>query len=149
MDIVDYLEALEKIDIQDAAEKTILKTKKELADLNREQLGEGLLSTNDKIHWLADDHYPYVKPYARRRQNLGLQTDVVDLKVNGSFWDSIDVVPEGDEMIFFSQNEIAQYLEGNYGKEIYGLTDAELDKYIEEDFEEPFYEELNVQSGLF
>ena len=67
MDLIDYLESLRKIDIEKAAIFAIETNSKELADDNREQLNEGIRSDNETVHWLKDNHYPYVKPYARKQ----------------------------------------------------------------------------------
>jgi hypothetical protein len=148
MDIVDYLESLIKLDVEKAANIAIMKTRDKLGDLNRKQLSEGIRADDEKMHWMQDNHYPYVKPYARIRENMGLQTDFVDLKVTGDFWNSIDVIPENDEVIFFSMDDKAQYLEENYSKEIFGINDKNLETYTEDDFSPVFFEELEEQTGL-
>ena len=144
MDILDYIEKLERLDILKLAKESIEETSVQLADLNREQLGEGKRSDNDNIHWLKDSHYPYVKPYARKRQKLGLQTKVVDLNVTRDFWNSIDAQINGEDIVFDGHSEIAKYLEINYSKEIYALNDEKTEKYI--DVLEPvFFEKLEKQ----
>jgi hypothetical protein len=149
MDIVDLIESIEKIDVEKAVDQSFSETSKELADYNRQQLGQGQRSDNDKVHWLKDNHYPYVRPYARKREKMGLQTDVVDLNVSGTFWDSIDAEKKGDEIIFDGHSDKAKYQEEHYSKKIYGITDENIEKYIEESLEPKVFEKIGEQSGLF
>jgi hypothetical protein len=149
MDIVDLIESVSKINLEQAANDTISKTEKELADFNRAQLKQGQRSDNEKVHWLKDSHYPYVKPYARKRQKMGLQTDVVDLNVTNTFYDSIDAKQNAEDIIFDGHSDKAKYQEEHYSNKIYGITDENLEKYTESTFEPKFFEELNLQSGLF
>lgn len=148
MDLIDYLESLRKIDIEKAAIFAIETNSKELADDNREQLNEGIRSDNETVHWLKDNHYPYVKPYARKRQKAGLQTEIVDLNFNGDFVSSIDAKIQGDDILWDGHTDIAKYQEMNYSKKIYGVTDENLNQTIETGIEPAFIAEVGRQSGL-
>ena len=150
MDIVDFIEAVQRIDVEKAANETINFTSKELADLNREQLAKGIRADNELVHWLKDGHYPYTKQYATFKANkFGGNTSVVDLNLGKKFIESIKAELKGEEIEFEGTSRMAQYLEPNYSSEIYGLTDDNLEKYTEKTFEPKFFDEIGKQSGLF
>jgi hypothetical protein len=148
MNIVDYIEALKKINVHKAIVETFRETSEVLVAMNKQQLSEGKRSDDEKIHWLKDGHYPYTKPYARFKSAQGLQTKVVDLKLRGDFYESIGAKVNEKDIEFNGSSEIAKYLEENYSANIYSVTDENTEKYIDQNFTPVFIQKIEDQSGL-
>jgi hypothetical protein len=115
--------------LPDLVENSIDQTSDTIVELNQQQMAEGVASDGETIHWLKDSHYPYTKPYAAEKARLGLQTEVVDLKLTGSFYKAERVKLEGDNLDFYNEDSKAEFLEKNYGKQIHGLTDENKKTY--------------------
>lgn len=148
MNVVDFIESLDRIDIHQATISAVEATKEKLEELNKEQMQEGIQNDGDIIRWQKDDHYPYTKPYERKKEKAGLQVEVVDLKFSGDFWEEIEASAGSDQIDFTSNNYKTQFLEKNYSNKIFGTTDENTEKYNQEDFGPAFREQLAQQSGL-
>lgn len=74
----------------------------------------------------------YAEGYARERQQMGLQTDYVDLTVTGDLMNDFGAHPDGDGWAAgFSSPEMQQRaakLDEHFGADLYGISDAEADE---------------------
>jgi hypothetical protein len=91
-----------------------------LADINREQLLQGIESSGNKI----SPEYAS-KSYARRKQSMnsapGLGTP--DLKLTGEFHRQLIAKVSEEEIVFSSRDEKNDRLVSKYGEDIFGFTD--------------------------
>jgi hypothetical protein len=143
------IEVLSSVDTRLLTEQSVEQTTGALLELNQQQMEEGIASDGDKIHWQKDGHYPYTKKYAGYKAKLGLQTEVVDLKLTGTFYKEGRVKVDGDNVDFYNDGGYDEhYLETNYGKQIYGLTDENKQAYREGPFAETFREKFTDETGL-
>ena len=96
----------------------------EMEDQNRAQLLEGKLSNN------SDITPPYADFTIKIKKRKGQKHSNVTLKDTGEFYKSIYADPVNDGIIFGANDEKANKLESKYSSDIFGLTDANLDKDI-------------------
>lgn len=148
MNVLEFIEALDKIDVHQATVTAVDDTKEDLEELNREQLEKGIQSDGEIIRWQKDEHYPYTLPYVRKKTAIGLQTEVVDLKLSGDFWSEIEASANDDSIVFEDKNPKTEFLEKNYTNKILGINEEKTQKYIEEIFSPAYRRNLAEQSGL-
>jgi hypothetical protein len=112
-DILSFISHFEKVN-DNLAEIVAIAGEKndaELADINIEQLDEGILSTGKKI---TPDYSP---GYAKFK---GFKTP--NLKLEGDFHSGIFVDRKGEFLIFDSTDYKTPKLEGKYSSDIFGIA---------------------------
>lgn len=144
----ELVRQLQKIDIDENVDSSIQETKDVLLDMNKQQLDEGIRADGDKIHWLKDTHYPYTKPYAKKKSAKGLQTSVVDLNFGVGIAKSEQIKVNGTELELSSSIKLGDYLEENYGKQIFGITKENKKAYTFGAFFQAFRKRIESASGL-
>ena len=149
MNVADYLECIEKIDVRQATNEVIDETADVLSEANRQQMKEGVNSEGEIIRWQKDSHYPYTPAYARKKAKAGLQILVVDLKFEGGFHNALKTSRKDSSIQFDAPTPITEFLEENYTPKIFGLNDEKTAKYTEETFLPAFKEKIGQQSGLY
>jgi hypothetical protein len=155
MDIIETIEAIERINVNAAVLESVDETADEIKALLLTQLEAGTQNDGEAIHWQnpkrerKDNTFPYTKKYAKRKANLGFQTSVVDLNLGGEYWESIEAEAFGDAINFESKDEKAVYLEENYNADkIYGLNEANKAKYIDDSLRDKVISKVSEQSGI-
>lgn len=123
MTITQALEKLEKLDPQSALEKAVNETITQYEDLNRSQLIDGKLRTG------ADLMPPYSILYSEVRERAGLQIDHVDLKFSGAFYKGFTAEVQNETIKLGSDVEYEEKLTQRYSKDIWALTDENMNKY--------------------
>lgn len=144
----ELIQVLSKVDTKQLTEQTVEATSDTIIELEQQQMEQGIGEDGDTIRWLKDSHYPYTRPYTDRKAKLGLQTSVVDLKLTGTFYKAEKVKVEGDQIDYYNDDEKAEFLEKNYGKQIHGLTDENKQVYREGAFAETFREKFSSETSL-
>jgi len=151
MDILEAIQAIEKINIHSAVSDVIENTSDIMEELQREQFSEGIESTGDLITWKKgirkDNRYPYTKAYERRKEKLGGDISVVNLNLGQKYWDSIKASISGEDIEFKGTSRLTEFLDENYGNQKYGLTDDNKEKYMET-FVPEFIQIIEAQSGF-
>lgn len=97
------------------------KSKEELADLNVEQMNEGLLSTGKKIT------PKYSKAYAKFK---GFSTP--NLKLEGDFQSGVYVERKGNRLLYDSKDEKSNKLEEKYTSDIFSIAQKNEQKAADE-----------------
>ena len=109
------------------------KNKEELADLNVEQMNEGLRSDGKKI-------VPEYSPnYAKLK---GFKTP--NLKLTGDFHSGVFVERKGDKLLFDSSDEKTDKLESQYTENIFGIAPKNEQKAADE-MDEDVLKEVETQ----
>lgn len=116
--LLDKIAKLQALNVEQVAETSLSAISSDLVDAQKDQLEKGQDSEGDKIRWQKDSHYPYTKPYERRKSKLGLQTEVVDLKLSGDYYNELQARVESGKVVIKSMNDKAVYLEENYNKDL-------------------------------
>lgn len=135
-----------KVDVDSAAEQAVNESGETFAKLNRRQLYAGLTPDGAKIS------PQYASPYYAKKKNKmnskpGLGTP--DLRVTGDYQDQFVVEAQDGEIDESSPVEYAKRLDELYGPtNIYGLTDENMQEYIDGDLSDALAGELEKQTGL-
>jgi hypothetical protein len=116
--LLDLIAKIRELPPQQIAEDSLNAISEDIVQSQRDQLSKGQDSEGGLIRWQHDSHYPYTKPYERRKAKLGKQTKVVDLNLTGKRSRRIEAKAEGGKVIIKSTDEKEQYLENNYGKDL-------------------------------
>lgn len=108
----------------------------ELIQLNRDNLANGIDSKEVPLDFKKPRLTPlnssraYTKAYARIKSKYGGQTNFVDLRLLGGFYQSIIITRlETGHFTFNSEIDIFPYLVANYGDEILGITEKQLAEF--------------------
>jgi hypothetical protein len=135
---------LQGLDVQAAAESSMMETAQDFIDLNTQQMYEGKDSQDEQIQ------PTYKRPrYARVKNQMNPTPGygVPDLKLSGDFYKGYTLKVDGDQVIEDSDVDYAKYLTERYGVKIWGLNDSNLSAYRTG----PFWSVLKqkVQSQLY
>ena len=97
----------------------------EIIDLNVDQLNKGVNSLGQPIE-------PEYRPFTVRiKKEKGQPFNRVTLKDEGDFHDSFFLVINPTSIAIYATDEKTAKLERKYGKEIFGLTDENLQEIID------------------
>lgn len=113
----------------------LVSTQRTLLTYNKFQLSEGMKSDGTQI-----------KPFYASLKYKGRRSPV-DLHLTGDFYRSfkIEVFESTDVFLFiFASDKKANFLKGDYGEEIFGLTDENIDRFAD-DFKEYFLNEIGKE----
>jgi hypothetical protein len=130
----DMIARFRALNITEQAQQSFDESENTVLDLNKEQMKEGLLSNSEPITYLHGSHYPYSVQHTKTRLKLGLQVEVVDLKMSGKFWSSEYIERHGNEIEYSSSISLGKELEDMYGYRIFGLTDKNREAYTVGEF---------------
>jgi hypothetical protein len=144
----EMIRRLKALKVRQLAYEAFDETEDTLLDMNKEQMGKGILSTGERIEWLRDSHYPYTPPFAKWKSAQGLQTSVVDLRVTGAFWSSEYIQRNDDEIEYASSIKLGEYLEKNYGSKILGVTPQNKKKYTFGEYFSVFKDKIEEETKL-
>jgi hypothetical protein len=146
----DLLDKLKSFDIVRASRDSMEETKDAIADLNANQFKEGVLATGGPIKYVKGSHYPYSPPYERKKRKAGFPTDVVNLSFTNDdrFYKTEQIDISGEEIKFSSSIQLGEYLERMYTNQIWGPTDANKEKYIEQNYFPNLQEKITDKTGL-
>lgn len=128
MTIFEFANLVKNLNIDKLVDEVIEQNIPELLDLNTGQLSVGKNSEGQKVGEYSTDLY------ADFKKAIGSQAPSgdVDLKVSGDFFEGFKALIKPKVIEIFSDDEKAEGLEERYGSEIYGLTDENLDEWIEQ-----------------
>ena len=133
--LIKNLKAIEPFILKEA-DRFVGRKAKLLTDLNRENLNSGIDSKGVELNFKKPRITPltstlsYTKEYARFKKSKGRQTSFVDLRLLGDFHKSITLTRlEQGWFTFTSGVDIFPYLVANYGTEILGVTEKQLQEF--------------------
>lgn len=125
LDVLDAVEDL-LVKIADAMPAVVADLAEEhadlMADMNREQLKEGIRSDGSKIS------PPYTPFTIRMKQKKGQPTTKVTLFDEGNFHAALKGKKQADGILLESDDWKREQLKEKYGNKIEGLTDENLEK---------------------
>jgi len=130
---------LKKIDTVMQAEisKFIRRESKNLVKLNIVNLLNGIDSKGVPLRFKKNRttslnfSKAYTAAYAKLKARRGGQTEHVDLRLFGGFHKSIEIVEvEHGKFVFISTSDIFPYLVANYGEEILGVTEEQMQEFL-------------------
>ena len=109
--------------ITQEVQKTMIENADVIEEIQRKRLSRG---KNIEDRTIQKGYSP---GYAKTRKSKGLQTNYVDLNFTGEFYQSLDMVPEGDfgKFDIISDVDYAKYIYGRFPA-IMGLTKNEADE---------------------
>lgn len=97
----------------------------EILDMNTDQLEKGIEATGNPVS------PPYRPLTISIKQQKGQPTDRVTLKDEGDFHDSFFLVLNQTSFAIYAKDEKTARIERKYGRDIFGLTDENLQSLIE------------------
>jgi hypothetical protein len=130
----EMIARLKALNVTVEAQKSFDETENTVLDLNKKQMKDGLLSNSEPITYLHGSHYPYSGGHTRTRLKLGLQVEVVDLRITGKFYSSEFIERNGNEIEYSSSIKLGEYLEEMYGYKIFGMTQKSREKYTSKEY---------------
>lgn len=107
---------LDKVDVHEASQMSIIDTDRDLARVQQEQLFQGLRSDGKRI---KPGYATSTKDYKRKK---GQPFDRVTLKDTGQFYSGILIDVRGETFVITSADEKTGKLEDKYGFRIFGLN---------------------------
>lgn len=140
----------------------------DIVKMNQEQLSKGITSEGKMIGDKPPYNHPgYFEGHKEHREEMGLQTNHIDLKMKGTFYESLitefrgpffKVISNDDEMKVhalmyggesgdFSICGCKSVRDGGFGEEILGLTD-ENSSEIESKGTEKFIQQFREKTGF-
>jgi hypothetical protein len=124
MTIRELNNRLKSIDLQYMKEEAVFQNRDKIAELNKEQLHQGLTSKGTSIT-------PFYRKrwYAQFKASLPsyeAPNNVPDLYLNGDFYNGIDVEIADNEYSVYSKDEKADDLSSKY-RDILGLTEKNIE----------------------
>lgn len=139
------IENLNALDVHELAVNAIMSTEGAMAQLNREQLYEGLDSKGHKLKPTYGS-----KAYATKKaaQNPKPGKWNPDLILTGDFVESFKVSLSGDDLKFEAGDTKASDLLSKYGDDVMGLMETQQDYYNHEIFYPEFAGNIEYETGL-
>jgi hypothetical protein len=125
---------LQGLNLHQLVVDSVDETKDTFKELNTQQMSEGKLNTDDEITYVPKGYTGYSKPYARKRQRMGLQTKHVDLKVEGDYYEGYTAKVNDTDVELSSTVPHARYIEQMYTNKVLGLTPENHKTYVFERF---------------
>lgn len=107
---LQYLQKLNKIDVELSAQLSIEDTASTATKIQREQLAQGLNRFDKPITNQKTGSDEYSPGYAKRKG----RKKPIDLRLTGDYYKGISLDVRGDIFIMFSFDEKATMLENNY-----------------------------------
>lgn len=133
-----------KLDLNEIASKVIATHKAELIDFNTSQLQRGVDSKDSKL----SDYESEVYYEFKASQGLATAGRTYNFFVTGSFYEGFVVKESGNDFRIDSTDEKRGFLVSISSEDIFGLTDENLDEYIQEYFLPDFEKEFRRQLGM-
>lgn len=121
-----FLEALRKIELPVEMEIALMDSREDYADLQREQLADGLRKDEQYIYNLETGSDEYSPSYARYKGKKG----PIDLRDTGSFYNDIVVDVRSEGLVIDSADSKSEMLQERYGEEIFGLGDDRKKEFL-------------------
>lgn len=141
----ELLDNLNGMDLEEISKRALDETVDRIADLNREQLKAGFTSTGNRLRPYRSKNYAAVKNLMNPLPGLGNP----DFLVTGAFHAKIQAERFGDNIGVHSYDQKAEDLEARDGADnIYGLTEDNHSKYVEEDLSPVYYREVRESLKL-
>lgn len=129
MTLDSFIKNVRNLNAKDLILKAAALRVEELADLNVEQMEQGLLSTGGNI----SPNYE-TEAYSQYKKSIGSKSSPTpDLKLTGDFHDGVFSKVSGDNIIFGSTDEKSSKLQLHYTKDIFGVTTGGLIETIDSD----------------
>ena len=134
-DFAEFRKLINSINISDLITECLetKEAKEAIIKYNQEQLQNGIDAKGQVIETIASQEqnsgYPYAMYTVKERGEQGLQVQNVDLKVEGIFWNSMEVkVSDNKTEVIADFNKGANDIRDNFEKrfDFLGLTDENL-----------------------
>jgi hypothetical protein len=145
--LIRTLKTLPK-EVLKSADSAMVNNSSDLLDMNRKQLqGSGTDSEGKRLEYqhprVSKVAGSYTTNYNRFKRKQGGNTSFVDLTLSGNFLNSLrlDHARLGVFKIYAETSgfDLQRELEWNYGKDIFGLQDANLQKFADQNMK-PYIE---------
>ena len=147
MDVVEFKEMFELLDLQKTLSESISETKEDLAESNRTQMYWGFDSTGA----LIGEKHPYLSTvYALRKEEMNPLPGFgkPDLYLTGTFNKSIKVDINSDTYKFTADDPNGLLDSDRYGDDVLGLNEQFKTDYVTEFLEPAFNEKIKQETGL-
>ena len=135
---------LRRFDARTKSAKLFIIKADEVVKLNREQMLEGIKKTGEKIGTYKSARYAARKAELNPKAGKGN----VDLKFTGRFQKAMKTEIKGGNIDIASTDKKAGKLISKYGTDIYGLTKANWQIWLDKYFMPDFWIELQKATGL-
>ena len=141
----ELLENINQMDLEEISRRSLDQTIDRIADLNREQLKQGITSTGGRLRPYRSRNYAIVKNQMNPLPGLGNP----DFLVTGAFHAKIQAERFGDTIGVHSYDQKAESLEARDGADkIYGLIPENHNLYVEEDLTPVYLKEVRQSLKL-
>ena len=145
---IDLIDNLKALDVKSIARTVMQRNADAFSEANREQMMEGKRRDGKNIGDSPGNYYLSLM-YARDKQNKNSKAGFMnpDLRLTGSFQDSMYMNVKGDDIIMDSTDSKTWDLVKKYGDTIFGLNEKSKEPFL--DILTPdFQAEITKQTGL-
>lgn len=132
MDALQFLDKLTRLDVVQLAKDTLSANLDTLADLNAEQLAQGISSDGKRTTLYGNDYYA-PSTISRKKSKSGLSgvTDRVTGYDTGSLYRNLYARLQGESLEYGSASNTAPLFEKQTSQRIYGPTEESRVEFIE------------------
>jgi hypothetical protein len=146
MDALELFTNLEGMNIHAIAMDALKMNTDVMADLNAEQMAQGIRATGSEI---KPAYHPLTVEIKRtEKTGLAAVTDHVTLYDTGSHYRQLYAEVKGDEIEYGSRDSKSEKLENKYGRTIYGLTEDSREELVQGSLQGDFCELAHIELGL-
>lgn len=124
MTAAEAVKRLQSLEIENIALASFQETAADFISLNKKQWSEGVRKDGTPIV-----PAPYTPAYAKVRKKEGLQTDFIDLKRKGIFYNNYQLQVTPQSLNMSSNVDYEKYLTKNYAL-IWGLDEESKKQYL-------------------
>ena len=128
--INSLLQASEAVELPFLVENSLVETRTQYTDLQKEQLFMGKLSDGEEIQRIGAKYKGYAPRTIREKEKKGQPTDRVTLRDTGEFYFEVFADPRADGIVVGSADSKSEQLQEDYGPKIFGLSDDPKQQYI-------------------
>lgn len=148
MDALEFLDALDRVDLDHLAKQTLEKNKEVIADLIATQLSQGIRSDGTEI---LPSYAPLTIEIKKTKSGLAGVTDRVTLYDTGEHYKELYAEVKGDDLVTGSLVEYSDALEKKYDTSkasVHKLTEDSKEELVVGYLQADCYDLLHQQTGL-
>ncbi|MBS1915662.1 MAG: hypothetical protein JST87_05255 [Bacteroidetes bacterium] len=124
MTAAEAIRRLDSFDIETTVIASMQEAAADFKELNEDQWRQGLRKDGSSI-----EPYPYSKPYAKKRQKAGLQTDHIDVNFTGNLYRGYKVEFTPQSVNMTNGVDYEKYVSKRY-ELLYGLSEENRRKFL-------------------
>jgi|GEM_PF-2217042 len=142
--IASLLEKFQNLDTDKIIEEAFEESTEDFAAENRDQMMHGLDRNEQRIGRYKNNRYAKKKNQLNALPGYGN----IDLRLDGPYQNKIEIKVSGEIVEERSTDEKAEYIEANYGTDMYGLGGEFKAEFLDESLEPKVQEKISEVIGL-